>query len=83
MDNSILLQSPALLVGFVVALILLVISFTGGKKSYIFSCLAGVVFVVASLFALLGGTTLFEMGTVCLIFLATTLVCFEWKGGKR
>ena len=81
MADSVILNSPFLLVGFGIALFFCLTDLASRKTGYVFQVISAVTCVIASIAALLLGASLFELCTGILVFLALNLTVYYTGDG--
>ncbi len=82
MENSVILNNPLILIGFIIALCLCI--FTLIKKAHwSLTAVSVLIFVGALIYALLKGAELYEVGAVATIFFIINLLSLWKKGDKK
>lgn len=81
MAESVLLNNPVVLTGFIIALVLSVFVIIK-KVHFAVSAVAVVVFAGTLIYALLMGIELYEAGTVAAVFMIVNLIPLWKKKGK-
>ncbi len=81
MEESVILNNPLILTGFIIALVLCI--FTLIKKvHFAFTVVSVIIFVADLTYALLSGAGLYEAGAMATLFFIVNLIPIWKKGGK-
>ncbi|MBQ7323294.1 MAG: hypothetical protein IJW96_01870 [Clostridia bacterium] len=80
MEESIIFNNPLLLVGYGIALIFCVWGIKERIWGYVFPILSACFCVLTTTYALLLGASLYEVGTVVLVFLLLNLSVYAKNG---
>ena len=79
MTDSVILNSPIILILYGVALVILIVGLIWRKTGFIMPVLSAALAVCASAYAVISGAALFEVATVIMIFLAVNLFTVDWR----
>lgn len=82
MTESVIFNDPLLLVGYGIALILCVLGLKGKTWGYVLPTFSACVCMLTTTYALLLGASLYEVGTVLLVFLILNLSVYG-QGGRE
>ena len=82
MSESVIFNSPLLLAGYGIALLLCLFSVKGRIGGYVLPIISAFVCVLTTTYALLQGADLYEAGMVIVIFLLINLSVYQ-KGGEK
>lgn len=82
MEESVLLNNPVVLVSFIIALCLCIVSLTK-KESKVIAVISVVVFTSALTYALLKGMELYEAGAAATVFFIIRLTAIRKTGDKE
>ena len=82
MENSVLLNNPVVLTGFIIALCLCIFSLV--KKAHIsVTVISAAIFISTLIYALLVGMELYEASAVATVFFIVNLLPLWKKGGDK
>lgn len=81
MVDSIILNSPLLLTGFIIAAVLCVFDIIKPSSGYVLPLISAVICVITTIGSLLAGAELTETCVAVLIFLALNLTSYARRGG--
>ena len=82
MSESVIFNTPILLIGYALALGLCILSIKGRIGGYVIPILSAFTCVVTTTYALLKGAGLYEVSMAVMIFLFLNLVVYR-KGGEE
>ena len=83
MEESIIFNNPLLLVGYGIALIFCVLGIKERVWGYIFPIFSTCICVLTTTYSLLLGASLYEVGTVVLVFLLLNLSVYSKNGREN
>lgn len=79
--ESVILNSPIILIGYGLALFFCIFDIVKRSSGYVFPLISVFICLGTTIYALICGATMYEVGSVIILFLVLNLSAF--KGNKR